>query len=292
MSKTILHATLLGIAPWLTFVLMIVLMFEFWHAYTVLTLAAIITLFVIFVAFAIFETHHGKKWLYWLGVLCFVALLAGTAVGIFNYYSLMLYFYSYSDLRKYTNVAGSQHAAGFEDAGMILFTKGSGVDTTAAVGMQDPSAAGTVFCVAPIIDGSMTKSDLISFWAVGENCCEERANFQCDGAGNYAAKSGLVVLEVEKLVTQAVASVISDAGANRNMQYRNAIRLQNAVFGTGSAKEIVLVHWTKDPVARQDEYWQEAFANCVTECAVYFVLSIIMGISAAMQARPPPKTLY
>lgn len=289
-SKTILHATMLAIAPWCTFVFIIALMFQMWHYYTVPTIVILAAVMTVNIGFAVFEMAHGKKWLLWLGILGGVALLAGIAIGLFNYYRYLLFFYSYSDLRKYTNVAGSQHAAGYSDAGMVLFTKDTGVDTTQAVGYQDAGSSGSIFCVAPISDGSMTKDSQISFWAVGENCCEERSNFQCDGAGDASAKSGLVVLDVEKLVSEAVAMFV--APMSTKDQYSKAIKLQNAFFGTSNAKENVFVRWTRDPVAMQDKYWNDAFANCVTESLLYFVISMFMGISAALQARPPPVHLY
>jgi hypothetical protein len=288
-SKTILHATMLGIAPWLLFVGVIAIMFQFFHYYTYLTMTVLAVILVINIGFVVFETAHGKAWLWWLGMLSTAAVIVGVATGTYNYYVYLLYFYSYADMRKYTNVAGSQLAGGFADAGMMLFTKGTSVDTTSAVGFQDPDEAGTVFCVAPILDGSMTKNDMISFWAVGQNCCEERANFECDGAGDASAKSGLVVLEIEKLVSDSVLYFINDTARE---QYTRAIKLQNAVFGTSTAKENVYVRWTKDPVAMQETFWNKAFSICVTESVVYFILSLFMGISAALQARPRPKTLY
>jgi len=289
-SKTLLHAVMLGFAPWIMFVCIVTIMFEMWHHHTMVAITILAVLLTINVGFAVFEMAHGKAWLWWLGVLCTVAILFGLAAGCFNYYRYLLYFYSYQDLRKYTNVAGSQHAAGFADAAMMLFTKDTAVDTTSAVGMQDPEDSGKIYCVAPIVDGSMTKDDLISFWAVGVNCCEERANFQCDGAGDAAAKSGLVVLETSKLVSELVADFVAELGTTDN--YRRAIKLQNSVFGASNAKENVFVRWTKDPVEMQDTFWNSAFADTVTECALYFVLSMIMGISAALQARPPPKHMY
>lgn len=171
-----------------------------------------------------------------------------------------------------------------------MFTKAAGVDTTGAVGYQDAGDSGNIYCVAPIIDDSMTKTDMISFYAVGTNCCEERANFECGGAGDASAKSGLVILQVDKLVSEAIASVIGGDGDRE--KYSQAIKLQNAVFGTTTAKETVYVRWVKDPVALQDKDWQQAVHYVVVESALYFVLSLLMGVSAAFQARPKPKTLY
>jgi len=288
-GKTILHAFMLGIAPWLTFLLVIAVMFELWHAWTQLAIIILIGILALNVSFAIFEMAHGHAWLWWLGMLCTAAIVAGIAAGMFNYYKYLLFFFSYSDMKKYTNVPASAHAAGFSDAGMILFTTDSAVDSTAAVGFQDPSQGGTVFCVAPISDAAMGKNDLISFFAVGENCCEERAHFECDGAGDGGAKSGLVMLDVEKLVSSTVASFIADNAAKA--AYDSAIKLQSAVFGTGSAKTSIFVRWTKDPVAMQDGYWNKAFSLCVTESVLYLVISMWMGISAAFRVRPKPKLM-
>jgi len=288
-SKTILHAALLGLAPFFIFIAMLAVMFELWHGYTAISLLIITCLVTLNVGFAVFEMAHGKAWLWWVGVLGTLAIFCGLGAGLFNYYKYLLYFNAYSDMRKYTNVAGSQHAAEFGDAAMFLFTKDTAVDTTSAVGYQDPKAAGRVFCVAPIIDGSMTKNDMISFWAVGENYCEERANFECDASGDASAKSGLVLLAADKLVSSALAWAV--AGGVPTEQYKSAIRLQNAVFGSSNAKKNVFVRWTKDPVQMQDLYWQEAFSMATLQAGLYFVLSMIMGISAALQARPPPKHL-
>merc|ERR1719374_318864 len=105
----------------------------------------------------------------------------GGLVGFFVYYQDLVYYERYQELETYTNVGASQSTVEYNDAGAILFTDDTRLDTMRAVGFQS-RWNGNIYCVAPIVDGSMGTTTEISWWAVGLDCCNPRQDFRCDDA--------------------------------------------------------------------------------------------------------------
>ena len=73
---------------------------------------------------------------------------------------------------SYLNVLPSESAAAHADAGKLLFSLDTKVDTSKTVGYR----AKHVYCVAPIMDYATT---VIQYWAVGVDCCQGRGQFAC-----------------------------------------------------------------------------------------------------------------
>merc|ERR1719231_1169470 len=88
------------------------------------------------------------SWFLHIGVLCVCACVAGSLAGLFNYYTFMYQYWSIDEGQTYTNVLPTEPAASHADAGKIVFSSTSRVDTTRALGYK----VGTVYCVAPILD--------------------------------------------------------------------------------------------------------------------------------------------
>merc|ERR1719331_1519030 len=99
--------------------------------------------------------------------------LVGLFVGFFLYYRLLVYYQHYTDMRTYSNVGGSQPVTQFKNGSMFLFTQDTRLDVMRSVGYKS-RWTGQVYCVAPVVDSTMTNANNINFWAVGENCCLAR----------------------------------------------------------------------------------------------------------------------
>lgn len=156
---------------------------------------------------------------------------------------------------------------------MILWTEDTSLDSLRSVGFKS-KWTGQTYCVAPIVDGVMSNIDPVSYWAVGENCCNSRSSFWCGDAGNPTTRSSLVVLEPEDVVRPFMTWAVLGAAYPR---YERAIRLQEATFATKAAQKIKLVMWSKDPIALKDSFYDDAASRCVWMSVIFFVAMEIMA---------------
>jgi len=220
-----------------------------------------------------FQLH--RRLLSWAG-LC---LLAGSALGLGLYYGHWVFYYRYHELPRHTNVAASQLAESFADAGMLKFTSDSRVDVSRAVGYES-LALGERLCVAPIVDGAMSPLGPVSFFAAGRgDCCGWRGEFACGDADAVGA-SALLLLNPDFLtMSPALTFLVDDPG--RTEGFEDAVRLQRAVYGGGSmaAGQTRLVRWTRDPVKMQDAFWWAAAWRAAVYCGV--VSLILLGTLCA-----------
>lgn len=189
-----------------------------------------------------------------VGVLVLQATLLALVFGFHLYVQHLVFYFKYQEMRTYTNVAAAQQSGGFRDGSMFLFTEDSHLDSMRGVGYQS-RWTGNTYCVAPIIDPTMTEANLISFWAVGENCCGKRASFRCDSGEDYFVRTGLALLRADEIVrpwmSWATSGDIYD-------YYLEAIKLQEAEYVTQANKKPILLRWISNPIALKDSYFQAA----------------------------------
>jgi len=201
-----------------------------------------------------YTTRSGKlDWQKTSAKFSLVGITLGLILGIALFYSEFVYYYRYRDLRRHTNVFGTQPADSMADAGMIEFSKGSVVDQTRSVGYQS-IGLGEKICVAPVVDSATTAIDTISFFAVGVDCCEFRGQFRCGDVGDPAAKFGMLLLDPGTVTASPMLEWLVDDPALREA-FTEAIALQKAVFGTPVAERTRLLLWTSDPIGLQNGYW-------------------------------------
>lgn len=286
----IVHATLTIFVPFVFFTVMLGSMWEYFHGET-LKLVFIFGFLVLASTLFFFTAKNKKAYLVRLCVLCLVGTLVATCVGFYIYYKYMVFWHAYGELRSYTNVAASQDSAQFADAGMLLFTSDTQVDTTRAVGYKD-AESGSTLCVAPVVDGSMTQTDEISFWAVGTNCCEPRGHFACDGATNGEARSALLYLDADMLVSEGMQPVLEALrGTSRPAAYASAILLDQAAFATVPAKELRFLRWTSDPMALREVYRAEGLTALVYAIIIYAGLNLVFAYLAHKGIRRLNKSI-
>lgn len=277
------HSTILATLPFFFYITQLMTVVHYYHDSIMLTLVIFAVCVIASIMFSLMAQK--QRWLFWLGLLCSVGTWSGQVVGQYIYYNNMIFYFSYHGMRKYTNVRASQNSLQFSDAGMIMWTSDTRVDVSRAVGYSDAASATTV-CVAPIVDSSMGQTEGVSFWAVGHNCCESRAHFECDGVGDGAARSGLMLLEPEVLVSPGMRWLLPSEGLGG---YMEAIRLERGTFGTTLADNIRFVRWTHDPIFLADDYWRRGIKVVIYSCLVYIFLNTLVGVGVGSYSSSPKK---
>jgi len=275
---------LLCMVPVIMFTTMMMVMYYLFYMQKalVMLILGVISFFWVLVATM---ADPKRRWLRYLALLSFLGSISGFTVGWYNHYKNMVYYRTYNSLRKYTNVAGSELPTEFGDAGMVKFTGDTHIDTTRAVGYKNAGDGGNMYCVAPIMDGTMDGSSPITFWAVGVNCCEPRAHFACDDAGDGSAKGALILLDKEFLVPEDMEWAIEGMGESRTA-FIEPMRLEQAAFGTIAAKQTSLVRWAKDPHKFKEEYKHKATNTIVYGVLAYLVISFGIGLFTAAAIKP------
>jgi len=183
----------------------------------------------------------------------------------------MLFHFKYTNMMKYTNVAASQPALQFADAGSLLFTEGTTVDRTRAVGYRDIRTSQTL-CVAPVVDSQMAATDETVFFAVGVNCCGWRASFHCDDSAKGGTRGGLLMLEPDMLVSPAMEWAVD--GAFNFKSFEAAIDLQKSVFAVSAAKHHRMVRWVQDPLADIDNYRKRGLEAGILSCFAFLLTAV------------------
>mmetsp|Transcript_42069 Transcript_42069/g.121543 ORF Transcript_42069/g.121543 Transcript_42069/m.121543 type:complete len:341 (+) Transcript_42069:186-1208(+) len=226
-----------------------------------------------------------RRWMWWFGMIWMQAVVVGTIVGFFLYFRNLAYYWKYEEMRTYTNVAAAQSSSAFGDGSMFLFTEDSRLDAVRAVGYKS-RWTGDTYCVAPIVDVTMNQANDIYFWAIGENCCTPRAEFFCDDAADYSARSALRVLEPEDVARPFMRWAVR--GANYP-KYLDALRLEEATYFTKAADRPTLVIWTKDPIAYKDSFYNSARELCIQVSLCYFAIVAFCSYFIAWTLIPERK---
>jgi len=132
--------------------------------------------------------HPSARWHFLLAV---VSVVLATIVGTWNYQEHWGLFLLAASGRTYKDVAATSPAIAHLDAGQIWFDDKAVVDDSSAIGYKEHKYA---YCVAPVMGEANQKE--IQYWAVGLDCCDDRAGFRCDDATDLSNKGGLVVPRV------------------------------------------------------------------------------------------------
>lgn len=287
-SDRIFQLTLLSSVPFFVYVFIVleVLYRYYWHPIEAVTVTCI-TAGVALTQYMFCQTfirRRRQQWKKWIGGLSLLATILAFMVGIYLHYEFMLFWRKYKTMMSYSNVAASQNALQFEDAGTITFTQGTTLDKTRAVGFRDIRNSKTL-CVAPVIDGQMGQNDPITFFAVGVNCCGWRASFHCSDAAIQGAKSGLLKLPASALVTESLEWTVD--GHFDFESFDKAVELLKSVFAVSTAENYRMVQWVKDPKAATDMYRKRGLEAAITSMALFLVIGVLL--SCADLARETRK---
>lgn len=275
-----------GLIPYMVMVLM---WFFKYHKSFANTLVAFVLLLVVAVGMVVGSRKRAlgrdRQWLWWLGLLWGQATIVGAVLGFFCYFRHLAYYWKYEEMRTYTNVAASQDAAAFGDGSMFLFTEDTRLDFMRSVGYRSRWTGGT-YCAAPIVDSTMNNAQDIFYWAIGEECCNPRAEFHCDDAEDFQTRSALVVLEPEDVVRPFMRWAVQGASYPK---YEEAIKLQEATYFTKAALRPKLIRWSRDPIAMKDAYYWSAATACGWVSGFYVFLTYVGTFFIALTLVPTQR---
>jgi len=225
------------------------------------------------------QTWREQRWHRWLGRFIFGAACVGAFVGFNVYYRHLVYYHHYRALSVETDVTPMLHPAQFANVGMVGFTADTRLDISRAVGYKSVET-GEVVCVAPIIDSTMTPMDEITLYAAGVDCCAWRSQFKCGDALNPDASSGLLYLPPEQLVNPDMTWAINDRQEIES--FKEAVKLQSAVFETKASEEPRFLKWTVDPLTEVDEYLKRSLREVTVVSVCFFGGTLLAAFAAAM----------
>uniref|UniRef100_A0A7S0FFC6 Transmembrane protein n=1 Tax=Pyrodinium bahamense TaxID=73915 RepID=A0A7S0FFC6_9DINO len=232
----------------------------------------------------IYMLFGSKRWHRWLGPLLAAAACAGVVIGLNAYYNYLVYYDFYRTAERHVNVAASDDVLQFEDSGLLSFTTGTRVDATRSVGYQS-ARKDAKLCVAPIIDSLMGPTDVVSFFAIGVDCCAWRLEFSCGDASDGEAHGGVLRVDLATLLSPITAWAFEDAELVEG--FEAALSLQQASFGTAIANQTRLLRWVRDPVAEQDKYRSGAIVSISVWSSILALALLAAGI---VGAAGPQKT--
>jgi hypothetical protein len=285
----IVQITVHIIVPFMAYIFMLFLtMYNYYKSPFAVWLTLFITVLVSYCQYFMIE-HCKKKWTWqkWIGVYSSVALVLGFAFGLVIHYNFMLFYYKYTYMTKYSNVAASQPVLQFEDASTILFTEGTRVDGTRGVGYHSTRSSKTL-CVAPVVDSQMATTDPIVFWAVGTGCCSWRASFNCDDAKG-GGRTGMLVLRPDQLVSSSMKWTVEEKFDFEG--FDNAIEMATSVFAMTAGKEKRLVRWVKVAKKDIDDYRKRGLEAALFLCLGFLFFAAICAAREVMNDRRKQQEL-
>lgn len=214
---------------------------------------------------------------YWfnLGVVCFMAVIVGTAAGLWNYQKNMDKYWAYQGQRTYTDVSPWSPALQRLDAGKIVFTADSVIDET----RTSTLTRDRTYCVAPIVAKGAAGTQSLQYWAAGVDCCVQHSNFTCDDAADRTAHAGLVYLN---------DFAIPDYDMDK---FRVAAKAIIEAQGLKGAKpdDAIFVMWVKDADAAHREHWYVATNFAIIGICVYTVFAVFAGFGIHFTSRRVPQ---
>merc|ERR1719401_1948671 len=196
-----------------------------------------------------------EKWQFYIVALCLVALVAATFLGVFTYLEFLGKYWNARGSHSYANVLPSEDAAGYADAGKLVFADEARLDVSRALGYKDVN----VYCVAPVLDDSPLTE--VQFWAVGVDCCDRRGSFDCDDAWDSDARSGVVVSPLR----------------HWHAQYALAVQQAEHAFELASTQQPVFVRWVVDPDKVTRNYFRFGMGVLIVATVAYGVVSCVFA---------------
>uniref|UniRef100_A0A7S2HMW5 Uncharacterized protein n=1 Tax=Alexandrium andersonii TaxID=327968 RepID=A0A7S2HMW5_9DINO len=208
-----------------------------------------------------------------LGLLCFLATLMATILGVYNWRSHAARYWAYVGQRHYTNVLPSEPALSHIDAGSISFSSDAHLDFASAGSYRDGDR---VFCVAPVV-GTAPQS-VVNYWAAGVGCCREGGNFTCGSAQSSEARGGLTYLWAGRFASQSLGG------------FRHAAREAAQRRGLTSSKDALFLMWSDDLDLAQRAFWNDGIHFLVCSCAIYASVSLSIGAALHCCRRNPARS--
>lgn len=281
-ARKTVNSTVLASLPAICFCISVY--FTFWvtsHLHAVLETVFLYLVFMTWLCTYLTALARGKDaqqtksgWRRLCGKMSLFSCICGCVIGVTIYYEYFIYYNAYTGMQTYTNVAVSQSVSQFTDASMMMFTSNTMLDVTRAVGYKS-ATRNEVLCVAPIIDGSLPLEQEVHFFAVGVGCCDRRATFTCNDAGDATTRNAAMFLEPDTLTTPLMRWAVE--GYLDRDGFDAAIRMQTAAFGTLVAPQTRLVYWSKDPMQYAVTFKNKGVEALIISCVCYCVFMVFFS---------------
>jgi len=278
-----IHAVIMSFTCMIFFVAMIIMWFHVYHKSFAWSVVIFVLCLLICAGISIFaaKKRDQRLWILVLALMCVLVTFIGLFFGFIMYFKYLVYYQRYVEMRQYSNVGGSQSVSQFSDANMFLFSQDTRLDVMRSVGYKS-KWTGETYCVAPVVDSTMTNANDINFWAVGSNCCLARGEFLCDDASDPKTMSALVVLEPEDVVRPFMRWAVAGSVYPR---YERAIKLQEANYATRAATDIKMLYWVKDPIAKQDSFYNDAKNKTILFGVILWVSLLFLSYFICYKCR-------
>jgi len=215
-----------------------------------------------------------------------IPISVGTAllpmyIGVKIFVGFYAPFYLAHSGREYKDVPAVAKTAEYADAGIIRFTKDAALDTQRSFGFKGDDYT---YCVAPVVSRTASihpesAGPKVSFWAVGRDCCGNRRDFECDGAGEVEVRNAFTVNDLDK---DAITKIL--VPRTSRPQYLKAVSAAKALHGLQSEDDenIILVRWAADPEEILEVWRNRTTIVCAVSCIIYAVFITILWTSIHM----------
>jgi hypothetical protein len=203
------------------------------------------------------------------GFSFFPAVAFGVLAGLYVFDSYAIFPMFYQNTQTYRNVVPSQPGLAVADAGKIVFSTESFVETRHAISYIAEN--GNTYCVAPINDKN--NQSRMEYWAAGMNCCGN-GEFTCDAAQDPAASAGIVVFDNNGYFEEA-----------RHDYYDKARMKAESTYQLLSVLEPMYVRWVQeaDLDMLSTDYGRRAFASVLTLTLVYLAQQSLLAYACVKQ---------
>jgi len=192
-----------------------------------------------------------------IGFLCLTSVVVGVVVGLWLHTEYLERYWQLDSGQEYREVQPTADAKLTRDAAVIHFAPKTFVDDRRTIGFV---AGGGILCLAPVAT-SFNYNSVIQYWAVGEDCCEMRCNFDCGTARELGPLTG---------VTEP-----------RGDLYDRAIAQAMSVYGMNTTADAQLVSLVRDPKAVISDIWDETLTIALIAMIMDLCMCIVAGLMIA-----------
>lgn len=223
-----------------------------------------VLLILLIAVFIYLQFRQGKTSGAILGILCFVACVAGFVVALYAYNRFLSDYWHVMRGASYFSVNPQELAAARSDATSITFVPGTKVDVSQTYGFLGGGSDRITYCVAPILLNPDAEKR-IQYWAAGTNCCYMRSNFQCGDAdvpGDSTAWGGTVYNP------DSVAE-----------GFKEAVTGAQFAYGLQAGDGFLLLNWRGDPMTWRDGLYHNTIVLFLIFAGVYLLLSCAAGLA-------------
>eukprot|EP00446_Apocalathium_sp_SHHI-4_P030472 CAMPEP_0177232656 /NCGR_PEP_ID=MMETSP0367-20130122/43440_1 /TAXON_ID=447022 ORGANISM="Scrippsiella hangoei-like, Strain SHHI-4" /NCGR_SAMPLE_ID=MMETSP0367 /ASSEMBLY_ACC=CAM_ASM_000362 /LENGTH=334 /DNA_ID=CAMNT_0018683319 /DNA_START=16 /DNA_END=1020 /DNA_ORIENTATION=+ len=201
-----------------------------------------------------------------VGFLCATSVGMASACGLWLNSTYLERYWELDAGQEFKHVAPTSSAKETAGASVIHFTEGTFVDDRRTLGFV---AGGIVLCLAPVVAPDAPAA-LVEYWAVGEDCCEMRCNFDCGTARDLGA-------------TTAVTE-------RRGPLYNKAIAQAMSVYGLNSTDDAQLVSFVNNPKAVIADIWDESLTIALIAMIMDLCMCVVAGLVVArVLSRAGPR---